>query len=109
MSRLWLVVDILVEYFDSLAGHAYDSLEPVGFTTGTFVPMLLSHFDQFKMSGHPGIILLTCQLHSLQEERFIYSVFTKDTLDEKGQPRYTSTHVTFNTLNWTKNSPVAAG
>jgi len=42
-------------------------------------------------------------------QRFIYSVFTKDTLDEKGQPRDTSTHVTFNTLNSTKNSPVAAG
>jgi len=42
-------------------------------------------------------------------ERFIYSVFTKDTLDEKGQARDTSTHVTFNALKSTKNSPVAAG
>jgi len=42
-------------------------------------------------------------------KRFIYSVFTKDTLDEKGQARDTSTHVTFNALNSTKNSPVAAG
>jgi hypothetical protein len=42
-------------------------------------------------------------------QRFIYSVFTKDTLDEKGQARDTSTHVTFNALNSTKNSPVAAG
>jgi len=40
-------------------------------------------------------------------QRFIYSVFTKDTLDEKGQTRDTSTHVTFNVLNSTKNSPVA--
>jgi len=43
------------------------------------------------------------------EERFIYSVFTKDMLDEKGQARNTSTHVTFNALNSTKNSPVVAG
>jgi hypothetical protein len=42
-------------------------------------------------------------------QRFIYSVFTKDTLDEKGQARDTSTQVTFNALNSTKNSPVAAG
>ena len=42
-------------------------------------------------------------------QRFIYSVFTKDTLDEKGQPRNTSTHVTFNALNSTKNFLVAAG
>ena len=42
-------------------------------------------------------------------QRFIYPVFTKDTLDEKGQARDTSTHVTFNALNSTKNSPVAAG
>ena len=42
-------------------------------------------------------------------QRFIYSVFTKDTLDEKGQARDTSTHVTFNALNSTKNSPLAAG
>jgi len=42
-------------------------------------------------------------------QRFIYSVFTKDTLDEKGQARDTSKHVTFNALNSTKNSPVAAG
>ena len=42
-------------------------------------------------------------------QRFIYSVFTKDTLDEKAQARDTSTHVTFNALNSTKNSPVAAG
>jgi len=42
-------------------------------------------------------------------QRFIYSVFTKDTLDEKGQVRDTSTNVTFNTQNSTKNSPVAAG
>ena len=42
-------------------------------------------------------------------ERFIYSVFTEDTLDEKGQARNTSTHVTFNALNSTKNSPVASG
>jgi len=42
-------------------------------------------------------------------ERFIYSVFTKDTLDEKGQARDTSTYVTFNALNSTKNFPVAAG
>ena len=41
-------------------------------------------------------------------QRFIHSVFTKDTLDEKGQARDTSTHVSFNALNST-NSPVAAG
>ena len=34
---------------------------------------------------------------------------SQNTLDEKGQPRDTSTHVTFNALNSTKNSPVAAG
>ena len=44
-----------------------------------------------------------------RDERFNYSVFTKDTLDEKGQARNTSTHVTFNALSSTKNSPVAAG
>jgi len=38
-------------------------------------------------------------------ERFIYSVFTKDTLDEKGQARDTSTHVTFNTLKLDKDLP----
>ena len=35
-------------------------------------------------------------------QRFIYSVFTKDTLDEKGQARDTSTHVTFNALKLDK-------
>ena len=53
---------------------------------------------------HPG------KCHILENaKRFIYSVLTKDTLDEKGQARDTSTHVTFNALNSTKNSPVAAG
>ena len=33
------------------------------------------------------------------DQRFIYSVFTKDMLDEKGQARDTITHVTFNDLN----------
>ena len=51
----------------------------------------------------------TQNTHTLQYKRFIYSVLTKDTLDEKGQARNTSTHVTFNGLNSTKNSPVAAG
>jgi len=37
------------------------------------------------------------------------ALVAKDTLDEKGQARDTSTHVTFNALNSTKNSPVAAG
>ena len=37
--------------------------------------------------------------YALIHERFIYSVFTKDTLDEKGQARDTGTHVTFNALN----------
>ena len=36
-------------------------------------------------------------------------MYTKDTLDEKGQARNTSTHVTFNALNSTKDSPVASG
>ena len=45
----------------------------------------------------------------LSTERFIYSVFTKDSLDEKGQARDKSTHVTFNALNSTKKTPVAAG
>jgi len=37
-------------------------------------------------------------------QRFIYSVFTKVTFDEKGQARDTSTLVTFNAPNSTKNS-----
>jgi len=31
---------------------------------------------------------------SAHNQRFIYSVFTKDTLDEKGQARVTRVHVT---------------
>jgi len=42
-------------------------------------------------------------------QRFIYSVFTKDTLDKWGQAGDANTHITFNALNSTKNSPVAAG
>ena len=63
-----------------------------------------------SFSSSPGIDSLGCPLEVLPvQERFIYSVFTKDTLDEKGQARNTSTPVTFNALNSTKNSPVAAG
>ena len=67
MGLLRLVVDILVEYFDSIAGLVENCLEPIGFTSGIFMPILLSHFDQVKMSGRPGIILLPCRLDSIQE------------------------------------------
>jgi len=41
--------------------------------------------------GRKGIRLPWCPPNS---ERFIYSAFTKDTLDEKGQARDTKVHVT---------------
>jgi len=67
VGGLRLVVDILVEYFDSIAGRVENCLEPIGFTIGIFMPILLSHFDELKMSGCPGIILLPCHLDSMQE------------------------------------------
>ena len=67
---------------------------------------ILRSLWSFEVSHHQWHYLPLClSCH----ERFIYCVFTKDTLDEKGQARDTSTHVTFNGLNSTKNSPVAAG
>ena len=42
-----------------------------------------------------------------RNKQFIYSVYTKDTLNEKGQARDTRVHVHFNAPNWTKNRPVA--
>jgi len=42
MVRLRLVVDILVEYFDSVAGRVENCLEPIGFTIGIFCLILIS-------------------------------------------------------------------
>jgi len=44
VGRLRLVVDILVEYFDSIAGLVENCLEPIGFTSGIFMPILLSEW-----------------------------------------------------------------
>ena len=60
-------------------------------------------------SGLYCVVVFVTLCTAVYFERFIYSVFTKDTLDENGQARDTSAHVTFNALNSTKNSLIAAG
>jgi len=55
-------VFMLAEYSESMAGRVENYLEPIAFTIRIFMPILLSHFDELKMSGCPGITSLSLSL-----------------------------------------------